>query len=84
MEVEKSLKHWAFRHFLKLETVVNASLSRYFKGFFLKLIFKSLIEHWSFMSMDYLLSTQFRSRCIQYALNDQNLFGLNIMKGSSK
>ena len=84
MEVEKSLKHWAFRHFLKLETVVNASLSRYFKEFFLKVIFESLIEHWSFMSMDSPLSTQFRSRCIQYALNDQNLFGLNIMKGSSK
>lgn len=70
MEVEKTNKHWAFKDFLKLETDVIYILSKNFRGFFLKLIFESLIEHWSFKSMDSLISMLIRNESDQRATID--------------
>ena len=70
MEVEKTNKHWAFKDFLILETDVNTTLSINFRGFFLKLIFESLIEHWSFKSMDSLISMLIRNESDQRATID--------------
>ncbi len=70
MEVEKTNKHWAFKDFLKLETDVIYTLSMDFRGFCLKLIFESLIEHWSFKSIDSLLSMLIWNESTQRALID--------------
>jgi len=45
-------------------------LSIVFRGFFLKLIFESLIEHWSFKSMDSLISMLIRNESDQRATID--------------
>jgi hypothetical protein len=72
MEVEKTYKHWAFKDFLKLETDVIYTLSTGFRCFFLKLIFKSLIEHWSFVSIDSLLSMLIWNESTQRALKEHS------------